>query len=68
MGRRICQHVVGMNPATLGDINDEVVKREMQDDTFDIEVKEGEDEHMVSSVAMVLLYCYILSLDTDRYC
>jgi len=48
VARRVCQHVVGMNPATLGDINDEVVKREMQDDTFDIEVKEGEDEHMVS--------------------
>jgi len=48
IARRVCQHVVGMKPATLGDINDEVVKREIIDDTFDIEVKEGEDEHMVS--------------------
>ena len=60
VARRVCQHVVGMNPATLGDINDEVVKREMQDDTFDIEVKEGEDEHMVSAVAMVLLDCKVV--------
>ena len=48
IARRICQHVVGMNPASLGDFNDEVVKREIVDDTFDIEVKEGEDEKMVS--------------------
>jgi len=48
IARRVCQHVVGMNPLTLGDINDEVVKRELHDDVFDIEVKEGVDEQMVS--------------------
>jgi len=48
IARRVCQHVVGMKPVSLGDINDEVVKREIQDDAFDIEVKEGEDEKMVS--------------------
>jgi len=48
IARRVCQHVVGMNPLTLGDINDEVVKREIHDDVFDIEVKEGVDEQMVS--------------------
>jgi len=48
IARRICQHVVGMNPLSLGDINDEVVKREIVEEAFDIEVKEGEDEKMVS--------------------
>ena len=37
-----------MNPLSLGDINDEVVKREIVEEAFDIEVKEGEDEKMVS--------------------
>lgn len=48
IARRLCQHVVGMNPKSLGDINDEVVKREIRDEAFDVEIKEGEDETMVS--------------------
>ena len=49
IARRLCQHVVGMNPKSLGDINDEVVKREIRDEAFDVEIKEGEDETMVGS-------------------
>jgi elongation factor Ts len=48
IAKRLCQHVVGMNPLTLGDFDDEVTKREIRDDWVDVEVKEGEDETMVS--------------------
>ena len=51
-----------MKPLTLGDINDEVVKREILDDTFDIEVKEGEDEHMVRLKIVYFVVVVVLSI------
>lgn len=52
--RGLCQHVVGMNPKTLGDINDEVVKKVTEEVELDTEgPKEGDDQFEVSPDQMI---------------